>query len=180
MDLEGTGEPPESEEGQFCLCRQPGGREMLGCDECGVGPATYCSERVVQRASAPRFSSRFHPMTWRAINVCGALVGGLVPPAVRRGDRRVRAHGQELPVPGVLRRARGHLQVESHPQRVQAHPPHAAPHAGAAGRDDAGGRGLHSSTFRLNISMFCGMRWLHEFSPNLLDRGTRRGVTKTA
>ena len=34
-DLEGTGEPPESEEGQFCLCRQPGGREMLGCDDCG-------------------------------------------------------------------------------------------------------------------------------------------------
>ena len=34
-DLEGTGEPPESEEGQFCLCRQPGGREMLGCDVCG-------------------------------------------------------------------------------------------------------------------------------------------------
>ena len=26
---------PESEEGQFCLCRQPGGREMLGCDKCG-------------------------------------------------------------------------------------------------------------------------------------------------
>jgi hypothetical protein len=35
VDLEGTGEPPESEEGQFCLCRQPGGREMLGCDICG-------------------------------------------------------------------------------------------------------------------------------------------------
>ena len=34
-DLEGSGEPPESEEGQFCLCRQPGGREMLGCDKCG-------------------------------------------------------------------------------------------------------------------------------------------------
>jgi hypothetical protein len=34
-DLEGTGEPPESEEGQFCLCRQPGGKEMIGCDECG-------------------------------------------------------------------------------------------------------------------------------------------------
>ena len=34
-DLEGTGEPPESEEGQFCLCRQPGGKEMIGCDRCG-------------------------------------------------------------------------------------------------------------------------------------------------
>ena len=34
-DLNGTGEPPESEEGQFCLCRQPGGKEMIGCDICG-------------------------------------------------------------------------------------------------------------------------------------------------
>ncbi len=34
-DLEGTGEPPEHEEGQFCLCRLPGGKEMIGCDICG-------------------------------------------------------------------------------------------------------------------------------------------------
>jgi hypothetical protein len=38
-------------------------------------------------------------------------------------------------------------------------------------------RGLHSSTFRLNVSTFCGIRWLHNF---ILDRGARGGVTKTA
>ena len=27
------------------------------------------------------------------------------------------------------------------------------------------GRGLHSSTFRLNVSMFCGIRWLHNIPP---------------
>ena len=43
-DLEGTGEPPESEEGQFCLCRQPGGREMLGCDECGDCTTFRCAQ----------------------------------------------------------------------------------------------------------------------------------------
>ena len=43
-DLEGTGEPPESEEGQFCLCRQPGGREMLGCDECGDWYHLRCAQ----------------------------------------------------------------------------------------------------------------------------------------
>jgi len=46
------------------------------------------------------------------------------------------------------------------------------------------GRGLHSSTFRLNVSIFCGIRWVHDFpsvySPGLLDRGTPGGVTKTA
>jgi hypothetical protein len=26
-------------------------------------------------------------------------------------------------------------------------------------------RGLHSSTFRLNASIFCGMSWLHDFPP---------------
>jgi len=29
----------------------------------------------------------------------------------------------------------------------------------------APGRGLHSSTFRLNVSIFCGIRWLHDFPP---------------
>jgi hypothetical protein len=29
----------------------------------------------------------------------------------------------------------------------------------------AGGRGLRSSTFRLNVSRFCGIRWLHDFPP---------------
>jgi len=27
------------------------------------------------------------------------------------------------------------------------------------------GRGLHSSTFRLNVSIFSGIRWVHEFPP---------------
>jgi hypothetical protein len=27
------------------------------------------------------------------------------------------------------------------------------------------GRGLHSSTFRLNVSTFCGVRWVHDFPP---------------
>jgi len=27
------------------------------------------------------------------------------------------------------------------------------------------GRGLHSSTFRLNVSIFCGIRWVHDFPP---------------
>ena len=43
-DLEGSGEPPESEEGQFCLCRQPGGREMLGCDKCGDWYHLRCAQ----------------------------------------------------------------------------------------------------------------------------------------
>lgn len=34
-DITGTGEPPETEEGQFCLCRQAGGIQMVGCDDCG-------------------------------------------------------------------------------------------------------------------------------------------------
>ena len=34
-DITGTGEPPETEEGQFCLCRQAGGVQMVGCDDCG-------------------------------------------------------------------------------------------------------------------------------------------------
>ena len=34
-DVTGTGEPPETEEGQFCLCRQAGGVQMVGCDDCG-------------------------------------------------------------------------------------------------------------------------------------------------
>ena len=29
----------------------------------------------------------------------------------------------------------------------------------------AGGRGLHSSTFQLNVSTFCGIRWVHGFPP---------------
>jgi hypothetical protein len=27
------------------------------------------------------------------------------------------------------------------------------------------GRGLHSSTFRLNVSTFCRIRWVHDFPP---------------
>jgi len=27
------------------------------------------------------------------------------------------------------------------------------------------GRGLHSSSFRLNVGTFCGMRWLHDVPP---------------
>jgi hypothetical protein len=27
------------------------------------------------------------------------------------------------------------------------------------------GRDLHSSKFRLNVSIFCGIRWLHDFFP---------------
>ena len=27
------------------------------------------------------------------------------------------------------------------------------------------GRGLHSSTFRLNVSTFSGIRWVHDFPP---------------
>ena len=27
------------------------------------------------------------------------------------------------------------------------------------------GRGLHSSTFRLNVSTFCGIRWVHNYPP---------------
>ena len=27
------------------------------------------------------------------------------------------------------------------------------------------GRGLHSSTFRVNVSTFCGIRWVHDFPP---------------
>ena len=27
------------------------------------------------------------------------------------------------------------------------------------------GRGLHSSTIRLNASTFCGIRWVHDFPP---------------
>ena len=27
------------------------------------------------------------------------------------------------------------------------------------------GRGLHSSTFQLNVSTFYGMRWVHDFPP---------------
>ena len=37
--------------------------------------------------------------------------------------------------------------------------------AGRARDRAAGGRGLHSSTFRLNVSTFCGTRWAHEFPP---------------
>jgi len=31
--------------------------------------------------------------------------------------------------------------------------------------DEVMGRGLHSSTFRLNVSTFCGIRRVHDFSP---------------
>jgi hypothetical protein len=36
-------------------------------------------------------------------------------------------------------------------------------------------RGLHSSTYRLNVSTFCWPRWVHEFPPVYWG-----GVTKTA
>ena len=36
-DLEGTGEPPESEEGQFCLCRQPAGERCSAATCAGTG-----------------------------------------------------------------------------------------------------------------------------------------------
>jgi len=29
----------------------------------------------------------------------------------------------------------------------------------------ANGRGLHSSSFWLNVSTFCGIRWVHDFPP---------------
>jgi len=35
----------------------------------------------------------------------------------------------------------------------------------AAIRRRAGGRGVHSSTFRLNVSTFCGIRRVHDFPP---------------
>jgi hypothetical protein len=35
----------------------------------------------------------------------------------------------------------------------------------ASGHDVVTGRGLHSSTFRLNASTFCGIRWVHDFPP---------------
>ena len=31
--------------------------------------------------------------------------------------------------------------------------------------DDMAGRGLHSSTIWLNVSIFCGIRWVHDFRP---------------
>ena len=37
--------------------------------------------------------------------------------------------------------------------------------AAAAHRVSAAGRGLHSSTFRLNVNVFCGICWLHDFPP---------------
>ena len=42
------------------------------------------------------------------------------------------------------------------------------------------GRGLHSSTIRLNVSTFLWDTLDALFSPSLLDRGARGGVTKTA
>jgi len=36
-----------------------------------------------------------------------------------------------------------------------------AVHAAAVERD--AGRGLHSSTIRLNLGTFCGIRWVHDF-----------------
>jgi hypothetical protein len=41
-------------------------------------------------------------------------------------------------------------------------------------------RGLHSSTFRLNVSTCCGIRWVHAFAPVLSDRKIWGAVTKTA
>ena len=39
-----------------------------------------------------------------------------------------------------------------------------APHM-TAELDDIWGRGSHSSTFRLNVSTFCAIRWVHDSSP---------------
>jgi len=36
---------------------------------------------------------------------------------------------------------------------------------GGGGPTGAAGRGLHWSTFRLNVSTFCGIRWMHDFLP---------------
>jgi hypothetical protein len=36
---------------------------------------------------------------------------------------------------------------------------------GGDARAGAQGRGLHSSTFQLNVSTFCGIRWVHDFPP---------------
>jgi hypothetical protein len=33
------------------------------------------------------------------------------------------------------------------------------------GRGKATGRGLHSSTLRLHVSIFCGIQWVHDFPP---------------
>jgi hypothetical protein len=38
-----------------------------------------------------------------------------------------------------------------------------------------GGRGLHSSTFRLNVSTFCGIRWVNDF-PLVYYTGRHREV----
>jgi hypothetical protein len=40
-------------------------------------------------------------------------------------------------------------------------------HAAAARRtlEQVAGRGSHSSTFRLNVSTFCWIRWVHDFPP---------------
>jgi hypothetical protein len=32
-------------------------------------------------------------------------------------------------------------------------------------RDTLAGRGIHSSSFRLNVSTFCGIRRVHDFPP---------------
>ena len=35
------------------------------------------------------------------------------------------------------------------------------------------GRGLHSSTIRLNVSTFCGIRWVHDF-PQSMRQGNKQ------
>jgi hypothetical protein len=37
-----------------------------------------------------------------------------------------------------------------------------------------GARGLHSFTFRLNVSTFCGIRWVHEFPTAIRQGNTGR------
>ena len=44
-------------------------------------------------------------------------------------------------------------------QRAAVHAHHAAASAGHRGR------GLHSSTFRLNVNTFCGVQWVHDPPP---------------
>jgi hypothetical protein len=50
----------------------------------------------------------------------------------------------------------------------------------AVDKGGVGAGGLHSSTFRFNVSTFCRICWVHDIPPSLLDRGTQGGVTKTA
>jgi hypothetical protein len=51
-------------------------------------------------------------------------------------------------------------------EKARINPYHDWRHSGM-GWDNGGltGRGLHSFTFQLNISTFCGIRWVRDFPP---------------